>query len=181
MLAYTVSRYSQRLRETIVTYVRSGLSVSQIRKLILKRNRIKTSCNSLTKFVKYFKETGSIQRRKPPVGYNRKLKNGHVQFINKWITEDNEITAHQIVKKLRAYFGLAVSVSAVKVIRKKLGFTYKKVAYCQLISHTNKIVRRECAVRWWAEKEEFSNVIFVDESTVEMNSPGYMSDTYQYT
>ena len=64
------------------------------------------------------------------------------------------------------YFGLKVSTAAIKRARKKLGWVKSGVRYCQLVKEKNRIERLVFAQNWLATKEDFSNIIFTDESSI---------------
>ena len=60
--------------------------------------------------------------------------------------KNDEMTSGQIEKKLERY-GISVCSSTVRRMRKKLGWTLQKTAYCQLIRAPNKVKRLEYARR----------------------------------
>lgn len=89
-----------------------------------------------------------------------------------WMCQNNELTASEIKIKLRNVFGLDVSLSTINTVRRNLGWTSNTGKYCQQISHVNKRARKDWACKMYKEKEDFANVIFADESSVEMNAHG---------
>ncbi|CAG2222624.1 unnamed protein product [Mytilus edulis] len=112
--------------------------------------------------------------RFPPRQRVRGISDLHIKAIDQWLKKDNELTANAIADKLRKTFSTKISKRYVSLIRRKLGWTAKRVKYCHLISHVNKEKRLHYAMKVFSIKEKFLNVIFVDESTVELCSNGRM-------
>ena len=79
--------------------------------------------------------------------------------------KNDEMTNSQIQKKLEKY-GISVCWATVRRVRKKLGWTLQKTAYCQLIRASNKTKRLEYARRVLENGDTFDNVIFSDECSV---------------
>ena len=104
-------------------------------------------------------------------------------MIDKWLNENNELTSGVIAAKLKKTFCLSISNGYVDKLRRQPGWTAGRVKYCQLISHVNREKRLYCTMEMLSKKKDLLNVIFVDETTVEMNSIGrlffYKSDSSQ--
>ena len=98
--------------------------------------------------------------RQLPTHRTIKVKNEHYEFVNFLYRKNNELTASEVQDKILYVFGISLSIATVKVIRKKLGWTYKQASYCQLISVKNCSVRRHFALEMLRTREEFLDVIF---------------------
>ena len=97
--------------------------------------------------------------------YGTKITAGIKRTIDNALEDDNEHTGAELVKILQGN-GSHLSISTVLRCRKKLGWTCN----CQLIREGNKVKRMEWALQNVAEAEEggFSNVIFTDECSVQL-------------
>ena len=67
------------------------------------------------------------------------------------------------------------SIACIKRHRRELNWTMKRKSYCQLVSHKNKLIRIKWCLSMINERETFHNVVFVDESNVELNATGRLS------
>lgn len=103
-----------------------------------------------------------------------KLKKIHLKFMDMWLAKNNELTTEMLKRKLFEVFGLNVSTSLIRKRRSELGWKTVVSKTCQLISKKNKLVRQSWCLEALNNKEDFRNVIFVDESTVEMSSSGQL-------
>ena len=80
---------------------------------------------------------------------------------------DDETTAQQLHALLTSK-GYALSLNMILRCRSSLGWTFRGSAYCQLIREDNKLRRFEWAL---ANKlDDFENVIFTNECTVQMET-----------
>ena len=163
------NRLSTVTRQLILKYA-PKFSALKISRLLEEKYDVKTSRQSVWRFLNRLKKSKSI--RDPPRRRVRGISDLHIKAIDQWLKKDNELTANAIADKLRETFSTKISKGYVSLIRRKLGWTAKRVKYCQLISHVNKEKRLHYAMKVLSMKEKFLNVIFVDESTVEMTSNG---------
>jgi len=81
-------------------------------------------------------------------------------------------TAREVQSRLKDCFGVCISISTVRRWRAELGWKCKTVRYCQMISKANYQKRLNFSMEMLRNRETFSNVIFTDETSVEMNSSG---------
>ena len=89
------------------------------------------------------------------------------KIVENALEEDDERTGHELSKILQQH-GYAISASSVLRCRKRLGWTCRGSAYCQLIHDGNKFNRLE-----WARmnmEEDHQNVIFTDECSVQLET-----------
>ena len=82
---------------------------------------------------------------------------------------DDETTVTQLKAILREQ-GHNISLSTILRCRSQLGWTYRGLAYCQLIREGNKVKRLEWAQCYLMEGSAgFRDVIFTDETTVQLD------------
>jgi transposase len=143
-----------------------GLSFRDIHKA-LEREGKSCSVSGIRQCVRRYLNHGSHQQL---YGGGRKnyFRLQHLDFIDKVMTEDNETTAQQLADKFREEFGWTRTRSTFHKLRYKLGWRYSATKYCQIVSDRNKVKRFEFALKCLAEHEEFSNVIFSDETKIQM-------------
>lgn len=90
------------------------------------------------------------------------------------LRNDDELTASKLKTKLleRCTNLPDVSLSTIKRCRKEIGWVCTRPHYCQLIREANKIKRKEWCQRQIDNKEQFEDVIFTDECTVQLDHHG---------
>lgn len=110
--------------------------------------------------------------RKPRRPEHTKVRRIHMQFINMWMAQNPEMTAANIQGRLEKQCGIQLSKEYVCMLRRKLNWTPKHMKYGQLISHKNVKHRLDWCLDQLISKDSFRDVIYVDESTVEMCSSG---------
>ena len=98
--------------------------------------------------------TGSVQdqrKNRTPTLHTTE----HADFVNGKIEENPDLSASKLNDLIQAEFGINVSVSTVRVYRRKLGWVASKTRYCQMIRHVNKDKRKD-----WCEEQLQSNEQF---------------------
>ena len=80
---------------------------------------------------------------------------------------DDETTATQLQHVLNQS-GFNISLATIKRCRKELGWTFQGSRYCQLIREPNKLKRLEFAQKCIADNETFCDVIWSDETSVQL-------------
>jgi len=100
----------------------------------------------------------NVERR--PRNQVKKVKREHVDFVDFLYKQNNELSASVVQEKINYVFGVHMSRSTVKMIRRQLGWTCKQSAYCQMISVKNVQVRKQFAMEMLRKKEDFSDVVF---------------------
>ncbi|KAK3107630.1 hypothetical protein FSP39_018716 [Pinctada imbricata] len=162
-------RLSQESKLNILEMERRNVSVGAMHNELLSKG-ISITKQGIRSFLKH----QSITRRPRTItgSHSHKIRPIHKKLVNMWIARNTEITARTIQLKLKDVFGVKVGQSAACNLRKELGWKRSQGKYCQQISHKNKVVRKEWCYRVWKEKEQFQDVIFTDESCIEMNAKG---------
>ena len=120
----------------------------------------------ILKFLKKFKETGCIQRR-PGSGRPSKISAEIKEIVEEQMRADDETTATQLHHLLEQP-GYNISLRTVLRCRSVLGWTFRGSAYYQLIRDVNKQKRLARARQYVSD--DFSNVIWTDESSVQLES-----------
>ena len=137
----------------------------------LQEEEIRVSKKSLCLLIRKYKETSSVCDRK----YQRirkSLNQEQYRYIDNCMAENKELTSRQLYQKLLEEFpGVKTSISSVKRARRELGWVCKRSRYCALITETNK----EKRLKWCEERQQtndlqFSDVIFTDECTIQLES-----------
>lgn len=164
-----------RLKLKILDLYERNLSVLAIKDRLLKEDSVKFSRTTIYSFLKRHKSCGILTRRRRTVNpASVKLKELHLKFIDLWMDKNNELNASELQKRLFETFGLKVSTSLISTRRHSvLGWksqTSNKT--CQMISRKNKTVRMQWCLDVLQTRERFRDVIFVDESCVEMCANG---------
>ena len=167
-----MARLSVSDQKWVIILRRLGYSISEI-KHKLQEEYVYVIVRSLQRLCKKFCDKHTIQdlpkRSKP-----RKLSQEISLSLDNMLKEnDEEITARQIHTNLSEKFSsLNVSLATVKQVRKENGWVCTCPHYCQLIREVNKLKRKEWCQQQIAIKETFSNVVFTDECTMQLDHHG---------
>lgn len=91
------------------------------------------------------------------------------QVIDQLLSNDDEITCVQLHQKFHSKFSdISVSLATIKRAKKDLGWVSTTPHYCQLIRENNKQKRVDWCRKCIDEGERFTNVIWTDECTVQL-------------
>ena len=157
--------FSTYKKQRILFFASRGLKAPAIAKEMRKEN-LKCSRIGIYKFLKKYRETGSIGRR---VGSGRpsKITDEIKEIVEEQMRADDETTAYQL-HRLLTEKGYSISLRTILRCRTALGWTFRGSAYCQLIREANKVKRLT-----WVQQhlsDSFDNVVWTDECTVQMES-----------
>ena len=136
---------------------------------MLEEEGMKASRRGIGKFLKVFKETGTIARQQGS-GRPSKITGEVKNIVEEQMRANDETTAHQL-HALLVSKGYGLSLRTVLRCRVALGWTFRGSAYCQLIREENKQERLE-----WARKNlheaanGFQDVIFTDEASIQLET-----------
>ena len=146
---------------------RSGYSITDIQQN-LKEEDVVITVRSLQRLCRKFKDKHTIQDL-PRSCKTRKLS------LDDILSDNDELTARQIHSHIcESFTDLDVSLSAVRHVRKENGWVSTRPHYCQLIREVNKVKRTQWCQQQIDNKETFSNVVFTDECTVQLDHHGRM-------
>ena len=90
------------------------------------------------------------------------------------LRSDDELTTRRLKAKLREKFENfpEVSLSTIKRNRKECGWVCTRPHYCQLIRDANKVKRKAWCQKQLHNNEQFEDIIFTDECTVQLDHYG---------
>ena len=156
-------------KQRILYYHYEGLHPSHIQSA-LKVENIFTTRHTIARFIKRFIETRSICRKEGS-GRPSKVTDQVLELVEQQMREDDETTAVQLHHLLTSH-GIYISLSTIIRSRTRLGWTFRGSKYCQLIRQANKLKRVIWAFDNFMEhlNNGFQNVIWSDESTVQLES-----------
>lgn len=162
--------YSLYKKQRILYYSMMGYKSTTIRDLLAKEG-MRASKWGIIKFLKRYKETGTITR-KPGSGRPSRITPEIKAIVDGQMKIDDETTAYQLLALLNSR-GYPMSISTVLRCRKELGWTFRGSAYCQIIREANKLKRLQFAREYLAESQNpygFYDVIWTDETTLQLES-----------
>ena len=160
--------YSTYKQLRILFYYFKGYWSTNIHKCLMKEGMI-TSRSGICKFIRRYKETGSIGRR-PGSGRPSKITEEIKQIVEEQMKKDDETSAFQLHALLLSR-GHYLSIRTILRCRTTLGWTFRGTAYCQLIREPNKLKRLEWAQKYLNEAEHgFMDVVWSDECTVQLET-----------
>ena len=145
-----------------------GYKTSSIAERLVLEDGIRLSREGIRQFLKRFAESKTIAR-KPGSGCPLKLSPTVQQLIENTMRTDDETMATQLQAML-AEHRIYVSLCAIVRNRSQLGWIYRGSAYCQLICNVNKQKRLEFATTYMYLHDSFDDVIWSDETTVQLET-----------
>lgn len=158
--------YSDYTKQRILSLRWRGFGVAEIVEYLMLEDCIQSTRQGVRQFLKRYELTKTIAR-KPGSGLPPKLSPELQKLIEDTMKNDDETTATQL-QALLAAKNIYVSLATIVRNRVQLGWTYRGSAYCQLIRQQNKDKRLA-----WARDhlhDDFSNVIWTDETTVQIET-----------
>ena len=158
-------------RRSTVSMFNAGYSMAAIQQR-LEEEDITITKRSLYRLIKKFKEKGvytDLHRRER----DKKLTQELLTMMNNELLENDEATArHFRAMLIEKYPELAVTISTVKRQCHALGWVNTRPHYCQLIRNLNKTKRLVWCKEQLRVNENFSNIIFSDECTIQLEHHG---------
>ena len=162
-------KLSPVLKTVIQNLVLQGHSTVKISRILTNMYNFYVSRQGITYFVKnYMKE-------KPLKPVRSKFKNIHRQSMDLWLGENKDLTAFNLKSLFTVHFSIEFSLSTIKFHRRALQWTMKRKRHCQLMSHKNKLFMVGWCLWGLRDRDRFKDVIFVDESNIELSSAGRLS------
>lgn len=158
-------------RRRVIQLHTAGISVKFIENHLRDEGTVVTRW-SLQRLIKKYKETGLYTDLHCRIR-DKKITDEMAVEINNELETNDETTARQLRNTLiEKHPGLEVSLSTIKRQRKQIGWVSTRPHYCQLIRELNK-TKKTCMVSGTAEsKEDFANVVFSDECTIQLEHHG---------
>ena len=159
-------------RRRVIALRSHGYSVSAIKQRLLEEH-ICVSSVTIYALLRKNKQHNTIADR-PRQHFEKKLDEEKLRFLDESLAANDELTARWLLVKLREKWpDVSVSLSTIKRARKyELGWIKSRPKYCQLVRVANKQKRLEWCQQMLSNKETFENVIFSDESSVQLDHHG---------
>lgn len=158
-----MGRLNMYARQRIVILNNTNYKIDEIQ-LDLIKTGFQVSQRAIRDFLKRYK-TYKTMLPSASTGRKRILTQETEIKIIRLVDEDEEITASEIIRRLQ----LHVSRNTVYRVIKKYGFRVKRTQYCQEISEINRIKRFGFYSLCMINHENFDDVIFTDETSIEVN------------
>ena len=98
-------------------------------KVLSSEDNIKVGKKTVNRLVNNYKKTGVLENRNSATRRRPKLNKDHLDYIDSLIQDNGEITAVEIVKKLKSAYDINISKFTVLRARRKLGWCSKKTEY----------------------------------------------------
>ena len=161
-------RLDLNARKRVVVLNRAGYSSSEICHR-LKEEDIIVTVRSINWLLQKFQKHGCI-RDLPRRKRQRKITDEMRKAINEMMEADDELTSTKLRSQLvEKHPTLKVSLNTLKRACKENGWVNTRPHYCQLIHEVNRIKRKEWCEQQLANKEDFRNVVFCDECSVQLD------------
>ena len=162
-----MAKLSDFARQRIVNLKKNKLKLKEIQDVLYTEDNITASVSAISRFLSRYRLSGSIKYRQRS-GRPSVVSDIHRRLIHEELSKNNELSARDIQDIIRNRCGgIIPSVSAIKRARFKLGWRWSGTKYCQLIRDVNKIKRLAFCQQLVANEEQFQDVIFSDESSIE--------------
>ena len=164
---HKMPRLTMESRRRVLVLKSIGMSVTKIQKQ-LKEEEIEVRRVALYKLFSKVKKSGSIshtskQTQEKKIGEEQLLAIDEAWLLMMNLQQDN----YEMLEE--RWQGIEVSISTMKCARKDLGWIATRPKYCQLIHNTNKAKRVLWCEQQLKNKERFTNVIFSDECTIQLD------------
>lgn len=115
-MATPVTRLSEYLRRRIVTMRDSGDRICDITRKLQTEDKVAVSARAVRLFLRRYDSSGSLMDRRTRVNRTA-LELQHLDFIDKEIDANRELTASELRRRLSQTFKLDVSLTTVKRAR----------------------------------------------------------------
>ena len=162
-------RLDLETRARVVRLKNEGYTYKHIRERLLE-DGISVSVKSLYLLVRKYKQTNSVANR-PRAAVTKILTDEHYCEIDMALSENDEMTSRQLqTMVITKWPTLSMSISTVERARRELGWVVTTPKYCQLIRERNKQKRLEWCQKMIETNEQFEDVIFTDESSIQLET-----------
>lgn len=163
-----MTRLDIGVRKRIIVLKRADYTVSEIHKRIEEEEERVFSKRSVYRLCKKFREFHTILDL-PRNKRAKKVSTEMCELIDSLLCDNDELTAQQLRNELvKAHPSLLVSLSTIKRARRKVGWVCTKPHYCQLLREANKLKRVQWCQQQIDNNEQFENIIFTDECSVQL-------------
>ena len=150
-----------------MTLAEGGNNISKIASIMESEGR-KVSRATVRKWVYRWKMNQGLQD-KHRTGRKGKITIDIATFIEEKLKEDDEIASTELNRFIARNFLVEISASTIRrYIRKKLEWVSVRTRFGPMISEQNKVKRHEFAKMCIETKDTFDNVVWTDESSVQL-------------
>ena len=163
-------RLDVETRRQVVLLRKAGYRVRDIKERLVEE-WIVVSERSIHKLLHKERITGLISDKERPKR-SKLLSDEQLRFMDDELVKNDELTARRLRAMLETKWPRMKSVSLTTIKRawRRLGWIKSRPKYCQMIQEANKELRKRWCEQMIANKETFSDVIFSDECTVQLDS-----------
>ena len=166
LTTYSVGKHQQRHRTKNYILLSARTETTENLQPIGRRRHQASGWGTL-KFIKWYKRTGTITW-KPGSGGSSKLTREIKQLIESNMRVNDETTAMQLHQILTSR-GYNLSKRTILRCRSTLGWTFRGITFCQLISEANKEEHLCWALQYQHEADGgFQDVLWTDECSVQL-------------
>jgi transposase len=162
---------SQIRKKIIFLRLRRHLSYRVISSTLQCNDDIKVSPETVRNWTSKHNKHGNhyiADNSRPLKARGIKVHARHMEFIDRKIRENSEVSSVDLQKMLRDEHNLSLSASYIRKLRVKLGWVSKRTRYGQMVRDVNKEKRVQWAQEQMDNNETFHNVIFSDEASIEI-------------
>lgn len=168
-----MNRLSIHEKTLIINKRQIGLGYGTIRRQLADEN-IYTTRQTIKNVCKTFADTGDVSKtRQNPSKFGG--QQDHLAFVDRVMSEQPDTSAPTLAANIEDEFGIDVSVRTVRRIREGHGWTRKLTRYCQMVRADNRPIRTQWCQDQIQNNETFDDVIFTDESRIELSDVGKFS------
>ena len=160
-------RLNPYVRQRIVFLKTDGKTVGEIVG-ILSEEGFPTTAQTVRRWIQRW-ETGEGLQDFRRSGRRPKITAEMGVFLNNRLKEDDELSSRELAYLLNKEYSIIISSSAIRAhLRQNLKWKVVRTRFGPMISETNKINRKAFALKCLQSKDEFNDVIWTDESSVQL-------------
>ena len=160
--------YSENVTNRILFPAKANKSPTEIVRILGKENIVAVR-TTVSRIIRRSKEKEQGEQRQDRRGRPSKASSPVKRKIDEVYRRNPEVNGSELKNILENEFpGLKIGVSTAKKARKMAGWICTRTRYCQMVREANKIKRLEFCQNVIATNDDFGNIIFTDESTVEI-------------
>ncbi|CAB4023744.1 Transposable element Tcb2 transposase [Paramuricea clavata] len=161
-----MAKLSLYARKGVISLKSAENSNKKIQEVLLEEG-INTSITAISLFLSRYRKTGRLNDARRS-GRKPKLRQEHVDYMDEKMKENDELTSRELKEKVAKDCDMDVSTATIRRARRKLGWKKENARYCQFVREPNKMKRLAFCLKALREKEKFENIIFTDETSVQI-------------
>ena len=140
----------------------------------LQDDNISVHRSTISRVITKYSETGYVQNRSKS-GRKSKYPNVVKATIDRLMKEDQELTSPLIRKKLLEETGLDLPLSTIRTLRREIGWVQCPTDFRPMVRLPNQEKRLTFCRQLLITKEEFNDVVFTDETSIQIERNATMS------